>query len=186
VFGNSDSGLPPPSQVAGDTAVALTPSLLSPAPAESENLRRYCRNPHCRAKLAAPVSNDRDAFCSRGCHTAFFRTRCQVCEKPIEQPAHGGTRLVCNRASCKSAWRTRFDLGRYPTLKNVKSIQEVPVFKGPKVGVGDDRASAWRVIAAGAPISANQYHCATIGAAEGIAAANRSNRAHWARSGRRS
>jgi hypothetical protein len=61
----------------------------------------------------------------------------------------------------------------------------VPVNKGPKVGISDDRAS-WRVIAAGAPISANQYHCAIIGAAEAIAAADRSNVAHWARSGRRS
>ena len=186
MFGNSDSGLPPPSQVAGDTAVALTPSLLSPARAEGENLRHHCRNPQCRAKLAAPVSNDREAFCSRGCHGAFFRTRCRLCERPIEQPAGGGTRLICNRAKCKSAWRTGFDLGRYPTLKNVKSIQEVPAIKGPKVGVSDDRASSWRVIAAGAPISANYYHCATVGAAEAIAAANRSNRAHWARSGRRS
>ena len=184
MFGNSDSGLPPPSQVACDTAVPLTPSLLSPAPAKGENLRHYCRNPQCRAKLPVPVSNDREAFCSRGCHAAFFRTRCRVCERRIEQPAGGGTRLICNRAKCKSAWRTGFDLGRYPTLKNVKSIQEVPVTKGPKVGISDDRAS-WRVIAAGAPISADQYHSAIVGAAEAIAAADRSNAAHWARWGRR-
>jgi hypothetical protein len=172
VFGNSDSGLPPPSQVAGDTAVALTPSLLSPARAEGENLRHHCRNPQCRAKLAAPVSNDREAFCSRGCHAAFFRTRCRVCEKPIEQPARGGTRLICNRAKCKSTWGAGLGFGRYHTLKNVKSIQEVPVNKGPKVAVSDDRAS-WRVIAAGAPISASQFHFATAGAAEAIAAADR-------------
>jgi hypothetical protein len=149
--------------------------------AEGGNLRHRCRN--CRAKLAAPVSKDREAFCSPGCHAAFFRTRCRVCEKPIEQPAGGGTRLICNRAKCKSAWRAGFRLGRYPTLKNVKSIQEVPVNQGPKVGISDDRAS-WRVIAAGAPISANHYHCTTVGAAEAIAAADRANAAHWVRSGR--
>jgi hypothetical protein len=93
--------------------------------------------------------------------------------------------MICNRAKCKSAWRTGFGFGRYATLKNVKSIQEVPINKGPKVGVSDDRASSWRVIAAGTPISANQYHCATVGAAEAIAAADRANAAHWARSGRR-
>ena len=147
--------------------------------AESENLRHRCRQ--CRAKLAAPVSNDREAFCSRGCHAAFFRTRCRVCEKPIEQPAGGGTRLICNRAKCKSTWRAGLGFGRYHPLKNAESIQEVPVNKGPKVGVSDDRASSWRVTAAGAPISANQYHCATVGAAEAIAAADRSNAALWAK-----
>ena len=160
----------------------------SPAPqadlqvADDENLRHRCRN--CRAKLPASVTNACEAFCSRGCHTGFYRTRCRICEAPIEQPARGGTRLICNRAKCKSAWRAGFRLGRYPTLKNVKSIQEVPVTKGPKVGISDDRAS-WRVIAAGAPISADQYHSAIVGAAEAIAAADRSNAAHWARWGRR-
>ena len=180
MFGKANSGSSPHSQVAGNTAVALTPSLLSPAPAKGENLRHYCRNPQCRAKLPVPVSNDREAFCSRGCHGAFFRTRCRLCERPIEQPAGGGTRLICNRAKCKSAWRTGFDLGRYPTLKNVKSIQEVPVNKGPKVGVSNDRAS-WRVVAAGAPITASQFHCATVGAASAVTAADSSNAAHWAR-----
>jgi len=183
VFGKANSGSSPHSQVACGSALPPPPSLLSPAPAKGENLRHHCRNPQCRAKLAAPVSN-REAFCSRGCHAAFFRSRCRVCEKPIEQPAGGGTRLICNRAKCKSACRAGFDLGRYPTLKNVKSIQEVPVNKGPKVGVSDDRASSWRVIAAGAPISANHYHCATVAAAAAIAAADRSNAAHWARSRR--
>jgi hypothetical protein len=32
---------------------------------------------------------------------------------------------------------------------------------------------------------AGQHHCATVGAAEAIAAADRTNAAHWARSGRR-
>ena len=143
-----------------------------------ENLRHQCRQ--CRAKLSAPVSNSRDAFCSRGCHSSFFRTRCRVCEKPIEQPARGGCRLICNRAKCKSAWRAGLGFGRYHTLIRAESISERPVNKGPKVGIAGDRAS-WRVIAAGAPISANQYHCATVAAAEAIATADRSNAAHWAR-----
>ena len=29
--------------------------------------RHYCRNPRCRTKLKVPVSNRRDAFCTRGC-----------------------------------------------------------------------------------------------------------------------
>jgi hypothetical protein len=131
--------------------------------------------------LAAPVSNDREAFCCCGCYTNFFRTRCRVCEAPIEQPTRGGVRFTCNKAKCKRAWRADLGLGRYHTPKNANSIQERPVNKGPKVGVSDDRASSWRVTAAGAPISANQYHCATVGAAEAIAAADRSNAALWAK-----
>jgi hypothetical protein len=148
--------------------------------AATEDLRHHCRNQQCRAKLPAPVSNAREAFCSRGCHARFFRTRCRVCEDSIEQPARG-TRLICNKAKCKSAWRAGFGLGRYHTLNRAESIQEVPVNTGPKVGVDDDRARAWRVAAAGAPISANQYHCAIAGAADAVAAADRINAAHWRR-----
>jgi hypothetical protein len=35
-------------------------------------MRSMCRNPRCRSELPAPVSNPRDAFCARGCHTAFY------------------------------------------------------------------------------------------------------------------
>jgi hypothetical protein len=49
-----------------------------PAPAE---LRHYCRNPRCRMKLPAAVENVRKAFCCKGCHSDFYRTRCLVCEK---------------------------------------------------------------------------------------------------------
>jgi hypothetical protein len=149
------------------------------------DLRYRCRNPRCRVKLPAPVSNTREAFCCRGCYDGFFRTRCQVCEDPIEQPARG-TRLTCNKAKCKNLWRTRtgFQEVGYPTLNAVKSFSERPVNKGSKLGINDDRASPWRVVAAGAPISANQYHCATVGVAEAIAGVARTNAAHWSR-GRR-
>jgi hypothetical protein len=38
--------------------------------------RHYCRNTHCRAKLAAPVDNEHHAFCTSGCHAIFYRHRC--------------------------------------------------------------------------------------------------------------
>jgi hypothetical protein len=47
----------------------------------SVELRHYCRNLKCRSKLPAPIENVRKAFCCRGCHSAFYRTRCLVCEK---------------------------------------------------------------------------------------------------------
>jgi len=153
--------------------------------AKGENLRQRCRNPRCRAKLSASVTNDREAFCCRGCHANFFRVRCRVCEGAIEQPTRGGARFTCNKAKCRRVWRVGLGFGRYHTFNHANSTPERPVNKGPKLGVSDDRAS-WRVIATGAPISASQYHCAIVGAAEAIAAADRSNAAHWARSsGRR-
>jgi hypothetical protein len=127
------------------------------------HLRQRCRNPQCRTKLPAPVGNSRGAFCSSGCHASFFRTRCRVCEESIEQPTRGGVRFTCNKAKCKRAWRAGFGPGRYPTLNHANSIQERPVNKGPKVGINDDRARPWLVVAAGDPLTANQYHCAIVG-----------------------
>ena len=121
MFGKSDSGSSPPSQVACDAAVPpASLLLLSPALAEGENLRHRCRNPQCRAKLPVSATNAREAFCCCGCH-AFFRTRCRVCEQPIEQPARGGTRLICKRAMCKSAWRSGLGFGRYHHSVSAKS-----------------------------------------------------------------
>jgi hypothetical protein len=45
--------------------------------------RHYCRNPRCRSKLPAPVENEHQAFCTRGCFESFYRSRCLVCEKNI-------------------------------------------------------------------------------------------------------
>jgi hypothetical protein len=147
-------------------------------PPEGENFRRRCPNLECRTKLPAPVDNPRDAFCCRGCYEGFYRARCRICERPIEQPPRGGVRFTCNKAKCRNAWKGRFGLGRYPTLNRAESIQEVPGNKGPKVAIDDDRAS-WRVVAAGAPISAGQYYCAIVGAAAATAAAGQANAAHW-------
>src|SRR4029077_1815480 len=36
------------------------------------NLRRRCRNPKCCLKLPKPVSNEREAFCCRGCYRSFL------------------------------------------------------------------------------------------------------------------
>src|SRR5262245_62588606 len=47
----------------------------------SVELRHYCRNLKCRSKLPAPIEYVRKAFCCRGCHSSFYRTRCLVCEK---------------------------------------------------------------------------------------------------------
>jgi hypothetical protein len=48
-------------------------------------MRHYCRNPKCRSRLKAPVSNPREAFCARGCHSSYYRKRCLICEGAFER-----------------------------------------------------------------------------------------------------
>jgi hypothetical protein len=66
-------------------------------------LRHFCR--HCRSKLKAPVANHREAFDSKGCHGAFYRHRCLVCER--DMPRLRESQRTCYRADCKSGWKQK-------------------------------------------------------------------------------
>jgi hypothetical protein len=140
-------------------------------------MRHYCRNPRCRMKLPAPVSNPREAFCTRGCHTSFHLHRCLVCEAPMERKTE--RQLICGKRLCRNALQARSDLGRYHvssgTVSRSKTIDSI----GLKPAVKAGRATVWRVVAAGAPITANQYHCAIVGAEQATTEADRINAAHW-------
>jgi hypothetical protein len=142
-----------------------------------EKARHYCRNPKCRSKLPAPVATERDAFCTRGCHRAFYRHRCLICEKPMERKTE--RQLTCGKRACRKALQAGESLGRYRASSGVISPSKKPVNKGPKEAVKDDRARSWYVVAAGTPISANAYHCATVGAGEASDEADRINGKHW-------
>ena len=74
-------------------------------------MRHMCRYPKCRSKLPAPVSNHREAFCARGCHTSFYRKRCLVCEQQMERKTEH--QLLCGKRACRKALRASSDLGRY-------------------------------------------------------------------------
>jgi hypothetical protein len=74
-------------------------------------LRHRCRYPRCRSKLPAPVSNPREAFCARGCHSSFYRHRCLICEEPMERKTE--RQLVCGKRACRNALQTSESLGRY-------------------------------------------------------------------------
>ena len=67
--------------------------------------RVYCRNPKCRSKLKIPISNPREAFCTRSCWQQFHRHRCLVCER--EMPRNAEHQRTCYRAQCKTAWRLK-------------------------------------------------------------------------------
>jgi hypothetical protein len=67
-------------------------------------LRHYCRNPRCRMKLAAPVENEHHAFCCRGCHSSFYRSRCLVCEDPMRRKREG-QKLASGHKLCEREYR---------------------------------------------------------------------------------
>ena len=91
----------------------------------NQEARHYCRNKHCRSKLPGPVSNPREAFCTKGCHGSFYLKRCMVCEGPIERKRED--QKVCRKAKCRSAWRARSGFGRYHTDRPMQSWLQKPV-----------------------------------------------------------
>jgi hypothetical protein len=142
---------------------------------EDDEVRHYCRNPRCRSKLPAAVSNPREAFCTRGCHNNFYRRCCLICERPIEQPKRG-KRKICSKAKCRAAYRNNSWLGRYHTSSAAKLISKEADFIGRKEPLQPERP--WRV-AAGSALNPSALHCATIGGDEKVEAINRTNFKHW-------
>jgi hypothetical protein len=124
-------------------------------------VRHYCRNPKCRMRLPEPVSNKREAFCTRGCHQSFYRKRCVICEKSIERTVYN--RKICKNAICRSAFKANSALGGYSGSQSVKPAREVPVnqvlFSASKRI--DPLKSGWRQIA-GPPLTVSQFHCAIL------------------------
>jgi hypothetical protein len=118
-------------------------------------MRHYCRNPKCRMRLPAPISNEREAFCTRGCYSAFYRKRCRVCEQPIEQPKRG-ERLICRRAACINAFREDSDAYRYHGRQSAESTQEVPDFIDLKPPLKPDRGIEWAVAVNSARVRASR------------------------------
>jgi hypothetical protein len=80
--------------------------------ADPLTLRHRCRNPKCRGKLKTPVENERDAFCTRGCYTSFYRHRCLVCEGPIARAVEN--QKICKKAKCRNAFRA---VGLWPVFR---------------------------------------------------------------------
>jgi hypothetical protein len=133
-------------------------------------MRRYCRNPRCRTKLPVPVSNEREAFCTKGCHHSFYLRRCLVCEQPIEQPKRG-RRFICKKAKCRNAWRAGLGFGRY-VPSDAELTRETPDSIGANGPLNPDRR--WHIVA-GPQLSASAFYCATLGGAEAVANVNRTN-----------
>jgi hypothetical protein len=122
----------------------------------AETRRQRCRE--CQIKLPSPTSNARHAFCCKGCHAAFYRQRCAVCETERVR------RRLCHRLKCRSAYRRIRPQFAFPGLGSgsVKERARNADKTGIKSATDSRSFTPWRVVAAGAPISANQHHCATV------------------------
>ena len=115
-------------------------------------MRSMCRNPRCRSELPAPVSNPREAFCARGCHTSFYRKRCLVCEGPMERKTEN--QKICGKRKCRSAFRARSDFGRYLPPSSDKHPLRNPIKSGIKMPVAGDRGVDWAIAVNSARIRA--------------------------------
>jgi hypothetical protein len=137
----------------------------------TETLRHYCRNPRCRSKLPTAVSNPRESFCTKGCHSSFYRRRCLICEGAMKRRTEN--QLVCGKRRCRNALQARNGLGKYlPTSACVSSVENpIKIKMGIKSGDANDRA--WRIVAAGSTPSSSAFHRATVGAKEAVEAINR-------------
>jgi hypothetical protein len=122
-----------------------------------QEFRHYCRNPHCRSKLPAPVSNPREAFCAAGCHSSFYLKRCLICEGPIDR--RNARQRVCRKSKCRAAFRGRSGLGRYLLSSSAASASKTPDSIDSKPAPKTDRA--WYIVA-GPPLTPSQLHCATV------------------------
>jgi hypothetical protein len=160
--------------------------------------RHYCRNPKCRTKLPAPTGNEREAFCTRGCHGSFYRHRCIVCER--DMPRNTEHQKVCYRADCKDRWRKRLISSRFlqsdrppsywgsgPSISTIRKSIKSGLETGDKSGravhisAGEHWTGTWHTLVpiAGPVLSANNYTGAVVGAGEALTASDRLNAAHW-------
>jgi hypothetical protein len=92
--------------------------------------RHYCRNQHCRSKLAEPVEDRRRAFCTLACHSSFYRRHCLVCEK--ELPPGPDHRKFCRKPGCKSEYRQYPHVYDFPgpTSQGARRAPKTPIKSG--------------------------------------------------------
>ena len=135
-------------------------------------MRKKCR--HCRMRLPVPTSNEREAFCTKGCYGSFYLHRCLVCEDKIERTT--ANRKICKKSKCRNALAAGEGFGRYHAdlAQNVPNPSKIPELM-QEVPVPQRSASAsdtvdrphtapaprpWRMVAGN--LTANHYHCAVV------------------------
>jgi len=99
---------------------------------ETPSERVKCRR--CGTKLQHPTSNDRSAFCCRGCYRMFYRDRCLICEEPAKAK-------TCGRRPCRlelEGLRRHQMLGRYHTPTKSPPASANPIKIGVRLIGPDD------------------------------------------------
>jgi hypothetical protein len=118
---------------------AVSPNI---APSSAQDRpRTRCRNSRCGSKLRPAVDNVHHAFCCVGCHAAYHRNRCIVCEAKL--PSGPSNREICRRSECRAALRKFPQRYRWP--KTGERPQRSARFTGLKIGTKSGRA--WRKVA---------------------------------------
>jgi hypothetical protein len=113
-------------------------------------IRHRCRNARCGGKLKTPADNLHRAFCCSGCHAAFYRNRCLVCETKL--PSGGpANREVCRRAECRA------ELRKFPQRYRWSRIVKRPPRSADKTGlkIGTKTGRPLRIVAGPAPAQIN-------------------------------
>jgi hypothetical protein len=70
--------------------------------AVSAALRHRCRK--CRSRLTEPTDNQHHAFCTRFCHTSYYRARCYVCEEPMRRKTEQ-QKFPAAHVTCRNEYR---------------------------------------------------------------------------------
>ena len=124
---------------------------------QDREFRHFCRNTKCRSKLKRPVSNKREAFCARGCHTSFYLKRCLVL-RGADYSAETKPRGSAENRSAATLGGLKLGSAATPHPPSVSLASKTPGSIGSKRPPKPDRA--WRQIA-GPKLSASQLHCGT-------------------------
>src|SRR5262245_20956264 len=106
-------------------------------------LRHQCR--YCHTKLSEPTDNHRRAFCTRGCHSSFYRSRCLICEEPIRRK-NEAQKLGSGHKVCAAEYRRfpgAYDYLGYPPNPIVNDAGRNPHEMGTKTAHSAGRAWRW-------------------------------------------
>jgi len=118
----------------------------------AETRRQRCRE--CQIKLPSPTSNAHHAFCCKGCHAAFYRQRCAVCETERVR------RRLCRRPKCRSAYRGNRPKFAFPGLGSGSVKERARNVDGMGIKSATE-ARPWIVIA-GPQLSERSLHSAAL------------------------
>lgn len=118
----------------------------------AETRRQRCRE--CQIKLPSPISDAHHAFCCKGCHAAFYRQRCAVCETERVR------RRLCHRLKCRSAYRANRPKFGFPGLGSGSVKERARNADGMGIKSASD-ARFFRVVV-GPQLTPAQLHCAKV------------------------